>query len=803
MVFTPQKLHRAFFPIASALIYTVGFFFSNAAFADSMIKESGSRAEVFDSGDIDYRFRLEDISVEGLQRLPISLIFSTLPINIGDVLDKDRIAFSLRRLYQTGKFQDIKFLRSGNELIIRVSERPSISDISIEGNKIIETEALEQGLRESGLEKGSVLQRQTLDRIKLELERQYVAQGRYGAEVKVDIEPKPRNRVAVKITIKEGEVAKIKHINIVGNTIVSESELLDLLQLKTTHFWSFFKNDDRYAREKLSGDLESIRSYYLDRGYINFNIESALVSVGIDKKTVYITINLHEGQAYEVGEVNISGDLKLLEDELRKLLVIQPKQTFSRRHMTLSSELMSKRLGNDGYTFAEVKGYPQLNPETNKVDVRFFVNPGNRIYVRRVEFSGNTKTKDEVLRREMRQMEGSWAEGNKIQRSKARLERLGFFKTVQVDTPKVAGTDDQIDLQFKVEEQPSGSIGASIGYQGGTGLVFGANVSQTNFLGTGNRVAFGINRTRTQNSYNFRYVNPYYTVDGVSRGFNLFFRETDFDEDSNLSSFRTDAHGVGLNFGYPIDEHSRLNFGVGFDNTRVHAFSNSAQEVKDFIGYDLNGANSQSDDFSTYFIEGSWYYNKLNRGLLPDRGFSHRISVELALPGSDNLYYKTSYNWQHYIGLGSRYALRLRSELGYGDGWKGDDTIPFYKHFYAGGFGSVRGYDDRSLGPRDERDDAFGGNLLIEGSLELIVPTPFAKDQRAVRTTLFIDTGNVFNTEERDQLDHYFDELRYSAGASLTWITGIGPIAFSWAVPFNEAPEDDVQKFQFSIGRTF
>ncbi len=760
-------------------------------------------------------FVVKDIRIEGLQRLSLGAVFNVLPIDVGDEVSTDVLARSVRVLFKTGNFQDIQVARDDDILVISVSERPSIVDIEIDGNKSIETDNLLDGLSQAGLSEGSVFQRATLDRIKLELERQYISQGRYAASVVPEVTPLPRNRVSLKITIKEGDVATISGIDIVGNHLFTDEALIELFELKATHFTSFYKGDDKYSKERLSGDLESLKSFYLDRGYVNFNIDSTQVSVTPDKTEVYIAVNVNEGKLFKVSEVKLSGDLKVKEEDLKRLLLVAKGQTFSRQLVTLTNELITKRLGNEGYMFANVNGVPKVNNEDTTVSVTFYVDPGKRVYVRRINFFGNTKTRDSVLRREMRQMEGSWANGRLIERSKSRLERLGFFKGVAIETPKVAGETDQVDVNYSVEEQPSGSIGASLGFQESSGFVFGANVSQSNFLGTGNRVSFAVNKSDTRTSYNFSFVDPYYTIDGVSRGYSLYFQETDIDEDNNLSSWATDRFGGSLTFGYPISETQRLNFGIGYENTKVYASARSSLDVHDFIGYDYvensNGAYTQNESFDTVSLTGSWTSSTLNRGVFATRGASQSLSAEISVPSSELEFYKIKYNGQLYVPLTRTWVLHFNTDIGFGDGYGDDTQLPFYENFYAGGFGSVRGYEDRTLGPleRQSSDDfgdanPFGGNLLVEGSVELIFPIPFVKDKRSVRTLFYLDGGNVFDTHRDEEgLDVSVDELRYSVGVGLSWITGIGPLTFSLSKTINDKEIDDTKAFQFSLGKPF
>ena len=482
-------------------------------------------------------FTVSDIRVNGLQRVSAGSVFGALPLNVGETVDERRLADATRELFKTGFFEDIQLSREGDVLIVTLLERPSISSLEIEGNKVISKDDLLKGLKQSGLAEGEIFQQATLEGVRNELQRQYVAQGRYSANIEAEVIPQPRNRVALKINVTEGSVASIQHINVVGNKVFKDEELTDLFELKTKNWLSFFRNDDKYAREKLSGDLERLRSYYFDRGYINMDITSTQVSITPDKKHVYITVNVDEGEQFTIREVKLSGDLKVPEEEISALLLSREGQVFSRKVMTTTSELITRRLGNEGYTFANVNGIPEPHDEDNTVSLTYAVDPGKRAYVNRINFRGNTKTTDEVLRREMRQMEGGWASTYLIDQSKTRLERLGYFKEVNVETPQVPGTDDQIDVNYSVEEQTSGSITASVGFAQNAGLILGGSISQSNFLGTGNKVSLGLTRSDYQSNYNFSFVDPYWTVDGVSLGYNAFYRETDYDKlDVDVSS---------------------------------------------------------------------------------------------------------------------------------------------------------------------------------------------------------------------------------------------------------------------------
>ncbi|WP_372865879.1 outer membrane protein assembly factor BamA [Pseudomonas sp.] len=764
-------------------------------------------------------FTISDIRVNGLQRVSAGSVFGALPLNVGEEADDRALVEATRGLFKTGFFQDIQLGRDGDVLVITVVERPSISGIEIEGNKAISSEDLLKGLNQSGLAEGEIFQRATLEGVRNELQRQYVAQGRYSAEIETEVIPQPRNRVALKININEGTVAAIQHINVVGNSVFSDEDLIDLFELKTSNWLSFFRNDDKYAREKLSGDLERLRSYYLDRGYINMDISSTQVSITPDKKHVYITVNVDEGQKFSVREVKLSGDLKVPEEDIRSLLLVKEGQVFSRKVMTTTSELITRRLGNEGYTFANVNGVPEAHAEDNTVSITFVIDPGKRAYVNRINFRGNTKSEDEVLRREMRQIEGGWASTYLIDQSKTRLERLGFFKEVNVETPQVPGTDDQIDVNYSVEEQASGSITASVGFAQNAGLILGGSITQNNFLGTGNKVSVGLTRSEYQERYNFGFVDPYWTADGVSLGYNAFYRTTNYDElDTDVSSYAVDSYGAGASIGYPISETARLTYGLTVQQDDISTGVFTVDEIFDFL-------KQEGDSYLNLKASVGWSESTLNRGVMATRGHSQSLVLETTVPGSDLSFYKVDYRGQVFKPLGESYSLRFHTQLGYGDSYGSTAELPFYEHYYAGGFGSVRGFEDSSLGPRstpstgvnpgtsldpDQDPLPFGGNVLIQGGVELLFPMPFVKDQRSLRTALFWDVGNVFDTNCSSSQEALSDScsldagsLASSVGVGLTWITALGPLSFSLAMPIVKPDDADTQVFQFSLGQTF
>ncbi|PCM43434.1 outer membrane protein assembly factor BamA [Marinobacter sp. ANT_B65] len=746
-------------------------------------------------------FTVADIEVEGLQRVSAGTVFSALPVNIGEQMDEAELADTIKSLFRTGLFTDIEASRDGGILILTVRERPSITSIEIEGNKNIETDMLMGALAGAGLQEGQVFRRATLERLELEILRSYIGQGRYNARVKATAEVLPRNRVAIRLDINEGTVAAIRHINLVGNSEFSDEQLRDLFELQTSSWWNSLTNSDKYARERLSGDLETLRSFYLDRGYLDFNVESSQVSISPDKRQVFIAIALNEGPQYTISEIRLRGDLIIDEAELRDLIPVGEGDVFSRARMTAISETLAFRLGKEGYAFANVNAVPEP-AEDNTASVTFYVEPGKRAYVRRINFDGNVSTRDDVLRQEMTQMEGGIASSDRIEFSKTRLERLGFFQTVNVDTVPVPGSDDLVDVNYSVEEQPTGSLSASVGFSQDSGVILGANVSENNFFGTGKRVSFGVNTSDSVKSANISYSDPYYTVDGVSRGFSVFARETDYEEE-DITSYLLDEYGGRLTFGYPTDNITRLNFGVGYTLSKVKGGIYTSEEVTDFIA-------EEGDSFNNYFLFGSWSRSTLNRGVLPTKGYSHSLSLDVAVPGSDLTFYKVSHKTDFYFPVTNddRWVFRARTDIGYGDGYGDRSLMPFYEHFYAGGYGSVRGYQANSLGlsatnaATDTSDpDPFGGNLLTEGSLELIFPTPFAGDTRSMRTAFFVDAGQVFDTDRG--FDPEFGEVRFSAGIGFQWITAVGPLAFSLAKPLNEKSGDDTQIFQFSLGQTF
>ncbi|WP_146541124.1 outer membrane protein assembly factor BamA [Pseudomonas bubulae] len=765
-------------------------------------------------------FKIADIRINGLQRVSAGSVFGALPLNVGEQVDDQQLVESTRALFKTGFFQDIQLSRDGDVLVITVVERPSIASIDIEGNKAISTDDLMKGLKQSGLAEGEVFQRATLEGVRNELLRQYVAQGRYSAAVDAEVVAQPRNRVGLKIRIDEGEVAAIKHINVVGNTVFDQAELDDQFTLKTSNWLSFFKSDDKYAREKLSGDLERLRSYYMDRGYINMEILSTQVSISPDKKQVFITVNISEGAKYTVRDITLRGDLKVPEDQIHALLLVQKGQVFSRKLMTSTSDLITRRLGNEGYTFANVNAVPVPSKDGNTVDIEFVVDPGKRAYANRINFRGNTKTEDQVLRREMRQMEGGWASTYLIDQSKTRLERLGYFKEVNVETPAVAGVDDQVDVNYSVEEQSSGSITASVGFAQSAGLILGGSITQNHFLGTGNSASLGLTRSEYQSKYNIGFTDPYFTKDGVSLGYNAFYNKTDYNDyyDDGVSYYSINSYGAGATLGYPINETSRISFGLTAQHDSIEPGTYSADEIYDFI-------DREGKEFTNFKANLGWSESTLNKGILATRGYAQNLNLMVTVPGSDLSFYKIDYTGQTFLPVSASTSLRFHTKLGYGNGYGSTDGLPFYENYTAGGEGTVRGFESGTLGPRNtpatgtyssagqayysDRDtEALGGNIMITGGVEYLFPMPFIKDNKSLRTSLFWDVGSVYSdkcylstTTGCDGVD--LSQMASSVGVGVTWYSPMGPLSVNLALPIRKPDDAETQVFQFSMGQTF
>ena len=773
---------------------------------------------------------VNDIRLSGLQRVSAGSVFNVMPIAVGDTVNLYDLQTTVKEIFKTGQFDDIQLGREANTLIISLVERPSIASIELDGNKALKTEDLMRGLNDAGLSQGQVFKRSVVNSLALEIQRQYVSQGRYGAKVDVTSKDEPRNRVSLDIEIDEGEVAQIENINIIGNNTFLDEDILKDFELKTGGWFSFFTNDNRYSREKLKGDIESLESFYKNKGYVEFKLISSQVSISSDKSSVFVTLNVSEGETFKINDVKIVGDLPVDEEILKSLVLIQTGEKFNQFLITETEELFKNILGNEGYSFAEVRGVPDINESSGEVDLTFYVDPQQRTYVRRIVFKGNKRTHDVVLRREMRQMEGSWASNNLIENSKLRLERLGFFKEVESETIPVPGINDQIDVEFTVEEEFSGSIGGSLGY-GAYGLVLGLNYNENNAFGTGRAVGIGINDSTWQRSYSFSYGEPYYNIDGVSRGYNAYFRESDYGQ-FNIASYTSDSFGAGIQFGLPISDIERIGINLNYDNTSIDTGSTPASQILAFT-------QSEGTKFEVYKTQIIWSKITLNRGLFPTAGQSQSLAVQVAIPGSSLTYTKATYRHKYFKPIsGGRFVLGFRGEIGLLEPYGDTQVAPFFEHYYSGGISSVRGFKQNTLGPRavpsqyyldnegnpilgqdgnpimnpynSYRDDrSIGGAYLVEGGFDFIFKLPFIEDQRSMRSSFFVDIGNVFSKDcgseftnaNCSELD--FGELRYSYGVGVTWITQLGPMSLAIAAPSNEGPFDETENFQFEIGTQF
>lgn len=737
-------------------------------------------------------FTIEDIRIEGLQRISAGTVFNYLPVKVGDTMTDNDAKGIIRSLFKSKYFNDVEVEIQDNVLVIKVKERPAISSIELVGNKDMDSAELLKSLREIGFGEGQVFEQAMLERVELELERQYFSRGKYGVAISSEVTPLSRNRVAIRITMAEGVVATISEINIVGNHAFDDEELMTDFQTTTGSLLSFLTKDNQYSRQKLSADLETLRSFYLDRGYVDFTVESTQVSISDDKKHMFITINISEGEKYKINQVRLAGNLIVPEDELFKLVTIRENSVFSRKAITKSTENLTNRLGNDGYAFANVNAVPEIDREKREVDLTFFVDPGRRAYVRRINISGNSKTRDEVLRREFRQQESAWISTEKVEQSKARVSRLGYFENVNVETIPVAGVQDQVDLDFGVTETPSGSLSAGIGFSQSDGLIFNANVTQKNFLGSGKHIRFGFNNSSINTIYSFGYTNPFVTVDGISQGFNAFYRKTDADE-ANIATYTLDAFGGDITFGIPISEENRINLGVGYEHTEIDLPSdNTISRYSDFI-------KREGDSFDTVTLNLGWSSDDRDNALLPTSGISQTLTGEFAVPGPSLQYYKLKYKANAYHPINETFTFSLRGEFGYGDSYGDTEEYPFFQNFYAGGIRSVRGFQANTLGVKED-DEPLGGNLLVSGGAEVIFPVPFMKKTlKSFRLSAFTDFGNVYDVNQ----DFDAGLLRYSAGLSAIWISPFGAMSFSIAAPLKKEDGDETEAFQFSLGSTF
>jgi outer membrane protein insertion porin family len=765
-------------------------------------------------------FVVRNFRVEGAQRIAEGTIYNYLPINIGDTVDERRLREAGRALFETAFFQDFEFRRDGDTLVIVVLERPSILEFTFDGNKDIKDEDLETVLTENGLATGKTFDRSTLDQLTQSLTEEYYGRGKYAAKVTPTVEPLPDNRVRVSIQIEEGDRAKIRQVNIVGNTSFEEDEIIGDFELSTGDWLSFIRNNDRYSREALEGDLEKLRSFYMDRGFADFRTDDVQVAISPDKRDIFVTISITEGDRYTIADVKLAGEMVVPEQELEFLMLAQPGQTFSQAVLTQSEELMALRLGRDGYAFAEIRAVPELDEETKQASITFFVDPRNRVYVRRINFNGADNVNDEVFRREMRQLEGGYLSNALVERSKLSLQQLPYVEGVEHETTPVPGSPDLVDVDFEVEEGLPGQFGGSLGYSETYGVTLGGNFIHSNFMGTGRRVALELRGGEYQKIYDINFTDPYRNIDGVSRTISLTYQDiTQYT--SVTSDFSTTTLSGGMNWSYPVANFQRLTFGFQYQDSELITSQYSSRQALAWVAQNgepfpvpggLVGTQVQSIDLIT-----AWQYDSRNAALFPTAGTRMSAGINTAIPGSDVEYYVASIDFTKYIPIRGRWMFRIHNELAFGDSYGDTTAIPPFRNRYAGGPGSVRGFKESYLGPRDDLGNPYGGNLLFANQFELIIPTP-EKIAGSTRIGLFFDVGNVFSTggvnffdKLGDPIDYGFDydNLKKSVGLGVEWLAPLGLLRFSYATPLNDdSPTDrffgdEVERFQFSIGNAF
>jgi outer membrane protein insertion porin family len=755
-----------------------------AALAWALLAVAGAAAAA------DFRpFTVKDIRVEGVQRTDPGTVFSYLPVKVGEILTAEKAQQALHALFATGFFKDVRLEADNDVLVVVLEERPAIAQVDFSGVTEFPLDNLRRALRDLGLGEGRIFDRAVLETAEQELKRQYLSRGKYAAEVQTTVTPLERNRVAINFAVTEGEVAKIRDIKVVGTHAFAESDLLDLFVLRTPGWLTWYTKLDQYSRQRLSADLETLCSYYLDRGYLDFNVESTQVSITPDRKDIYITVNISEGEKYTVSDVRIGGQTLVPGEELEKLLRIKSGDVFSRQRLIESQKAIADRLGNDGYAFANANAVPEVNREKHTVAFTLLVDPGRRVYVRRINVVGNSKTRDEVVRREMRQLEDAYYDASKIQRSRQRIDRTRYFNDVKVDTAPVEGRPDQVDVTYTVEERTTGALQFGVGFSTIDKVIISASITQPNVFGTGKFLAFQVNSGTVNKVYSLSYIDPYWTVDGVSRGFDVYKRDVD------ASTLATGAYGTktlggGIKFGYPLSERDSVSFGALAESVDVITFANSSAIYKDFVA-------AFGNKYRYGAFTAGWARDSRDSLIVTTDGLLTRFSTELA--GGDLQYYRLGVNQQIYWPLNRNLTLFLNADVGYASG-TGGKPLPFFKNYYAGGPGTVRGYQDFSLGPRDSLGNSLGGTRRVVGNVELLFPMPGAAQDKSLRLGAFVDAGQVYGEGEPVDLA----ELRYSAGIALAWASPLGPLRLSYATPLNErAGFDRVQRLQLKFGTAF
>lgn len=754
-------------------------------------------------------FVVRDIRVEGLQRTEAGTVFSYLPVKAGQTFTDDSAIEAIKALYATGFFKDVKLEVQGDVLIVAVEERPSIAKFTLVGTKEFSEEDLKNGLKQTGLAEGKVFDKGLLDRTEQELKRQYYNRGLYSVQVVSTVTPLERNRVALQFDVIEGEAAKIKQINLVGNKAFTEKKLLGLFNSATPGWLSWYSKDDQYSKAKLSGDLEALKSFYLNQGYLEFNVESTQVSISPDKKDIFITVNVSEGDKYTISDIKLAGQMLVPEDELKKLIQVKPGEVFSREKMADSTRKISDRLGNEGYAFANVNAVPELDKEKHQVAFTLFVDPGRKVYVNRVNVAGNSKTRDEVIRREVRQMEGGWYDAEKIALSRNRLNRLGYFNEVNVETPAVPGATDQVDVNVSVAEKATGNVMLGAGFSSSEGLVLSGSVNQANVFGSGNRLGLQINTGSVNTVYSLSFTNPYYTVDGVSLGYDAYQRNVDAAGLDGVGEYESATLGLGMRLGLPINEKDTIFLGAAIERQGVTTTPNSPIQYKNFVSNSgvVGGIGEVTNN--TLRLDASLTRDTRDSYLFPTKGLMQRAAIEFGLPPGDIQYYKLSLQHQQYFPLNKDFTLLVNGEVGYAGGLGGDSGLPFYRNFFTGGMNSVRGFKSGTIGPKEL--DAVSGNVVTLGgdtklgaNVELLFPMPGMKDN-SVRLSTFFDAGAVFGSGNVNygSTTLSFEDMRFSAGLGVAWNSPLGPLKFSLAYPLNKGVEDQTEVFQFSMGSTF
>lgn len=745
-------------------------------------------------------FTVKDIRVEGIQRTDAGTVFNYLPVKVGETMSDEKASQAVKALFATGFFKDVRLEIENDVLVVFVEERPAVASVDFVGMKAFEKDNIKKSLREVGLAESRIFDRSLVERAEQELKRQYLAGGYYAVNITTTITPLERNRVGINFSIDEGAITKIRQINIVGNKAFKEKELLGAFNLTTPTWFTWYTKNDQYSKQKLSGDLENLRSWYLDRGYLEFAVDSTQVTISPDKQDIYITINVTEGEKYSISSVKLAGNLLIPEDDLRKMVKIKPGDVYSRAAMAETTKAISDRLGNDGYAFANVNAAPEVDKDKREVGFTIIVDPGRRVYVRNINVTGNNKSRDEVVRRELRQMEGAWYDGDRINKSRARVDRLGYFDEVSVETPPVPGTSDQVDLNVKVKERSTGFFMLGAGFSSAEKLSLSGSVTQQNLFGSGKTVSVGVNTSKINTVYSLSYTNPYYTVDGVSAGFDIYHRNTNT-RTLAIAAYRTKATGGGVRFGVPISDTDYLTTGLAVDQTELSVYDDPDEDRRSPQRY-IDYVARNGSDFSSLLPTATWSRNSIDSRLYPTTGTIAKVGVELAIPPGSLEYYKVTTQYQRYWALAPKWTLMTNAELGFAESF-GSTEFPFFKNFYAGGINSVRGYDTGSLGPVDNDPEygnqRLGGTRRIVGSVELLFPMPGSGLDKSVRLGTFIDGGQVWGADQKVALG----DMRFSAGVSLTWSSPMGPLKFSLGIPLNSQDGDKTQPLQFTMGQVF